>query len=451
MEIRKNAKPLTADDFKVEHLGETRFENPIRAYYRLHGGPCRFIDDRRRVHYRVEVDVEERDDDSPLLFEKAGPRALLFFRPEKVHAAIVTCGGLCPGLNDVIRSIVNQLYYHYGVRRISGVPYGYRGLNPASRTKLMELSPQAVVDVHHEAGTILGSSRGEQATDVVVDTLQKAGINILFCIGGDGTQRGARDMAEEAARRRYTLSVIGVPKTVDNDLAFVYKTFGFETAVQTAVAAIQGAHTEARSYLNGVGLVKLMGRDSGFIAAYATLASGDVNYLLVPEVPFELEGKQGLIEHLSRRLAARHHVVIVVAEGAGQHLFDGPNDPATHPDGRPRNRVYQDIGTLLSDRLSETFQQRGNPISLKYIDPSYMIRNTPANAADSIYCLNLGHNAVHAAMAGKTNMMVGLWHNVFVHVPIALTTRYRKRINPESALWRAVLETTGQPPLMKQD
>ncbi len=451
MEMSKNASPLTPGDFNVEQLGEARFENPIRAYYRLHGGPCRFIDDDRRVHYRVEVDRDERDDASPLLFEKAGPRASLFFQPEKVHAAIVTCGGLCPGLNDVIRSIVNQLYYHYGVRRISGVPYGYRGLNPASRTKLMELSPQAVLDVHHEAGTILGSSRGEQPTDLVVDTLQKTGINILFCIGGDGTQRGARDIAEEAARRRYALSVVGVPKTIDNDLAFVYKTFGFETAVQTAVAAIHGAHTEARSYLNGVGLVKLMGRDSGFIAAYATLASGDVNYLLVPEVPFALEGKHGLIEHLHRRLAARRHAVIVVAEGAGQHLFEDADDPATHPDGRPRNRVYQDIGALLIDRLQTTFQERGNPIALKYIDPSYMIRNTPANASDSIYCLNLGHNAVHAAMAGKTNMMVGLWHNVFVHVPIGLTTRYRKRINPESALWRSVLEVTGQPPLMKKD
>ncbi len=451
MEIRKSAKPLTTADFRVEELGEGRLENPIRAYYRLHGGPSRFIDDGRRVHYRVEVDGEDRDDVSPLLFEKAGPRASIFFQPEKVHAAIVTCGGLCPGLNDVIRSIVNQLYYHYGVRRISGVPYGYRGLNPASRTKLMELTPQAVVDVHHEAGTILGSSRGEQPTDVVVDTLQKAGINILFCIGGDGTQRGARDIAEESARRSYPLSVIGVPKTVDNDLAFVYKTFGFETAVQTAVAAIQGAHTEARSYLNGVGLVKLMGRDSGFIAAHATLASGDVNFLLVPEVSFALEGKHGLIEYLSRRLIQRRHAVIVVAEGAGQHLFDDSDDQTTHPDGRPRNRVYKDIGALLSDRLQTTFQDRGTPISLKYIDPSYMIRNTPANAADSIYCLNLGYNAVHAAMAGKTNMMVGLWHNVFVHVPIALTTRYRKRIDPESALWRSVLETTGQPPLMKQD
>ncbi len=449
MDIRENTTPLTVNNFVIEQLGKCRLENPIRAYYRRHGGPCRFVDDHRRVRYRVEIEDDSEQEKVPLVFEKAGPRALMFFKPEKVHAAIVTCGGLCPGLNDVIRAIVNHLYYHYGVRRISGVPYGFRGLNPASHTPLMELTPQAVSDVHNEAGTILGSSRGEQPTEIVVDTLQKAGINMLFCIGGDGTQRGARDIAQEAVRRRYTMSVIGVPKTIDNDLAFVYKTFGFETAVQTAVAAIRGAHTESRSYLNGVGLVKLMGRDSGFIAAYATLASGDVNYLLVPEVPFELNGAHGLIAHLSRRLAARRHAVIVVAEGAGQHLFDEAVEPETRPDGRPLNRKYHDVGMLLSDRLSEAFQKRGNPIALKYIDPSYMIRNTPANASDSIYCLNLGHNAVHAAMAGKTNMMVGLWHNVFVHVPISLATRHRKRINPESALWRSVLEATGQPPLRK--
>lgn len=448
MHTGNQSQALTAADFVVEQLGEARLENPIRAFYRRHGGECRFVGEHSRLRYEVETDaLHPSADVEPLLFEKAGPRAHLYFKPEKVHAAIVTCGGLCPGLNDVIRAIVNPLYYHYGVRRISGIPYGYRGLNPAARTPLMELTPQAVMDVHTEAGTILGSSRGEQPTGILVDTLQKAGINMLFSIGGDGTQRGARDIAAEAAGRRYPIAVIGVPKTIDNDLAFVYKTFGFETAVAAAVPIIQGAHTEARSYLNGVGIVKLMGRDSGFIAAHAALASGDVNYLLVPEQSFELDGPDGLIEHLTHRLAARRHAVIVVAEGAGQHLFDEAVEPSTHPDGRPRNRVYRDIGGFLCERLRTAFHQRDLPLALKYIDPSYTLRNTPANASDSIYCLNLGHHAVHAAMAGKTNMMVGLWHNVFVHVPIGLATRHRKCINPDSALWRAVLEATGQPPL----
>lgn len=271
----------------------------------------------------------------------------------------------------------------------------------------------------------------------MVDRLERLGIGILFAIGGDGTLRGAHAISREATARGAKICVIGIPKTIDNDVSYVQRTFGFETAVSEARRATYAANTEAEAARNGIGLVKLMGRDSGFIAAYAVLVAGQVNFCLVPEVPFSLER---FLAEMSRRLERRGHAVVVVAEGAGQDLMPGRG--ARDASG---NVKHGDIGAFLRDAIIGHFRQSGVPISLKYIDPSYAIRSVPATAHDSAFCLLLGHNAVHAGMAGRTDMLVGFWNHHFTHVPIGLAVSERKRIDPEGALWSSVLASTGQP------
>lgn len=374
-------------------------------------------------------------------FQLAGPRERVYFTPETCRAAIVTCGGLCPGLNNVIRSVFLELFYHYGVTTLLGLRYGYHGLNPAHGWPPLELSLQSVSDIHETGGTILGTSRGPEDPAVMVNYLRQLGVSILFTVGGDGTQRGALRVHEEARRQQYPLAVVGIPKTIDNDIQYVSRTFGFTTAVEEARATIDGAHTEARAVLNGVGLVKLMGRDSGFIAAAATVASGEVNYCFVPEVPFELEGENGLLAVLEKRLARKQHAMIVAAEGAGQDLIQR-DEVKRDASG---NVIHADIGAYLQRRIREHFAASGKPVNVRYIDPSYAIRSKKANTEDAILCDRLARYAVHAAMAGKSGLIVGLLHEKFIHVPIEMATTGRKQVDERGPLWGAVLASTGQP------
>jgi 6-phosphofructokinase 1 len=401
-----------------------------------------------RVLFEVEV-TPGHVPDAEESFEKAGPRENIFFDPSKTRAAIVTSGGLCPGINNVIRSLVLQLVHKYGVKSVLGFPYGFSGLDPASKLEPVLLGPAEVRDIHARGGTMLGTSRGRRDIETMVATLKKHGVDVLFTIGGDGTMRAAHAIAAEVQKQRLPISVVGVPKTIDNDVAFVDKTFGFETAVSVARIAIDAAHTEAVSAYNGVGLVKLMGRDAGFIAAGATLASRDVNVCLVPEVSFEVEGPRGLLGYLERRLEERRHAVIVVAEGCGQRLASGPDAPRD-PSGNLRFAdAALDIGPFLKGCIERHFKERQIPLTLKYIDPSYMIRGVAANAMDAVFCDELARQAVHAAMAGKTDVMVGRWHRSFTHVPLPLALSEKKRIDPDKELWLAVTETTGQPKFTK--
>jgi 6-phosphofructokinase 1 len=270
----------------------------------------------------------------------------------------------------------------------------------------------------------------------MVDTLERMNICLLFTIGGDGTLRGAQAIAEEIKRRKLKIGVIGVPKTIDNDISFVDRSFGFETAISEAQRAIYAAHTEAQGARNGIGLVKLMGRDSGWIAAYGALVSGDVNFCLIPEIRFRLEP---FFEALRNRLETRQHAVVAVAEGAGQDLLQKTSERDASGNVR-----YGDIGIYLRDAIKDHFEKSGMDFTLKYIDPSYIIRSVPANAHDSAFCLLLGQNAVHAGMAGRTNMVVGYWKREFTHVPIKLAVSKRKCIDPEGRLWSYVLAATGQ-------
>jgi len=378
-----------------------------------------------------------------LLFEKAGPRQQLYFDPLRTRAAIVTCGGLCPGLNNVIRSVTRELRRSYGVTSVLGIRGGYRGLDPSRGKPPIELTDDLVEDIHRDGGTLLGTSRGPVDMRIAVDFLVAQGVNVLFTVGGDGTQRGGHALFEEARSRGHALSVVGIPKTIDNDVRFVTRTFGFATAVSEAVRVIESAHTEARSVDNGVALVKLMGRHAGFIAAAAAVASQDVNFCLVPEVPFALDGEGGLLAALERRLQLKAHAVVVVAEGAGQELLDGGGDHDASG-----NLKLQDVGLLLKDRLDAHFKARGIEMTLRYFDPSYQIRGCPADTEDALLCDRMARHAVHAAMAGKTGLVISYLNGQFVHVPISEIARGSKRLDLEGELWRAVLSSTGQPERM---
>jgi 6-phosphofructokinase 1 len=419
-------------DFEVSTLGECRIPSPLSGVH--------FVDNDGDLLYDANLrDIKASLDagKKPPSFEIAGPRQKIYFDGSKLKAGIVTCGGLCPGLNDAIRAIVMSLFHHYGVRTVFGFRYGYEGLSPRYCHTPLELTPESVRDIHEEGGTILGSSRGPQDIGEMVDTLERMNVGLLFAIGGDGTLRGAQALAEEIAARKLKIAVVGIPKTIDNDICYVEQSFGFDTAVTETRTAVYSAKSEADGARNGIGLVKLMGRQSGFIAAYATLANSVVNFCLIPEVRFTLGG---FLEALRERLEKRGHAVIVAGEGAGQDLMEETN--ARDASGNIR---LGDVGIFLRDQIQQHFKKIQTEVSLKYIDPSYMIRSMPANARDSAFCLLLGHNAVHAGMAGRTNMVVGFWKNEFTLVPIAMAVSGRKQIDPKGKLWTSVLTSTGQP------
>lgn len=419
-------------DFTIARLGECQVQSPMSG--------VQFIGDDERVLYHSTLAgltrALDRGGSIPAL-ERAGPREKLFFEPSTLACGVVTCGGLCPGLNDVIRAIVLSLHHHYGVGRIYGFRFGYEGLVRRNGHEPIALTKELVHRIQQTGGSILGSSRGPQDAGEMVDYLKDLGIGILFAVGGDGTLRGAQKIAEEAARRGLQLGIIGIPKTIDNDVSFVQRTFGFETAVAEAQRATYAANAEAEAVRNGIGLVKLMGRDSGFIAAYSALANNNVDFCLVPEVPFTLSG---FLTALQQRIQRRSHAVIVVAEGAGQDLL-----PKTEARDASGNVKFGDIGVHLREAIQSHFKGSGIPIVLKYIDPSYVIRSVPTTAHDSAFCLLLGHHAVHAGMTGRTNMVVSFWNHQFAHVPIALAVSERKKIDPGSSLWSSVLASTRQP------
>jgi 6-phosphofructokinase 1 len=414
----------------ITSLGEARFPSPI----------ARAVSDQARIPAIIvrDPDAPRRDE---VLFELAGPRPNLFFDPAKTRAGVVTCGGLCPGLNNVIRALFLELHHTYGVAEVLGFRGGYWGLDPTRGPEPVVITPAFVDQIHHHGGTILGTSRGPVDMAAAVENLIRRDVHILFTVGGDGTQRGGNALFQQARQRGHALSVVGIPKTVDNDVAFVARTFGYLTAVEEAVKVLDCAHTEARSVHNGLALVKLMGRHAGFIAAGATVANHDVNFTLIPEVPFKLDGPTGFLSALKNRIQKRAHAVVVVAEGAGQELFE---EAAADRD-QSGNIKLKDIGLLLRERIEAYFKQADVPIVMRYFDPSYLIRSSPANAADAVLCDLYARNAVHAAMAGKTGLVIGFLHDSFIHIPIEMLVSEKKNIDPESVWWTAVLAATGQP------
>jgi 6-phosphofructokinase 1 len=436
------------EDFLIPILGKGNVISPLKHKQREDSLIYKFVDDRDRILYDVSADNFckcKETGEIPVSFEKAGPKEYIYFEPAKTKVGIVTCGGLCPGLNNVIRSLVNELYYRYGISRVLGIKYGYEGLISKYNHPVVELTPQLVSNIHLIGGTILGSSRGNQDVQQMVDTLEILNINILFCIGGDGTLRGAHAIHKEIEKRMLKICVAGIPKTIDNDIDLIQKSFGFETAFSIANDIIRNAHNEASGAHNGIALIKVMGRDSGFIAANAALSIQEVNFVLIPEITFDLYGQRGFFKILKKRLEERHHAVIVVAEGAGQEFFEADS----HETDASGNIRHKDIGIYLKDKIKEEFDSKGFPHSIRYIDPSYIIRSAPANANDSKFCNLLAQNAVHSALSGRTDFVIGFWNNQFTLIPIPMAVANRKRIDVEDELWWNVLEATGQPISMK--
>jgi len=414
---------------EITCLGEPRFQSPLD----------RSVDDLARIPAHV-VRTPGTPPPPEVLFELAGPRKKLFFDPAKTRAGIVTCGGLCPGLNNVIRSLFLELHHHYGVKEVLGFRGGYQGLAPGGAEPIV-LTPDFVDDIHREGGTVLGTSRGPVDTGLAVENLIRLGVDIVFTIGGDGTQRGGYELYQESKRRGHNLAVVGVPKTIDNDVAYVSRTFGYLTATEQAAEVLKRAHTEVHSVENGIAVVKLMGRHAGFIAAGATIANQDVNFTLIPEVPFKLDGEGGFLAALKRRMIKRKHAVIVIAEGAGQDLLRAEAEERD----ASGNVKLGDVGPYLRDKIEAYFKSQNFPILMRYFDPSYIIRSVPADAEDSVLCDLFARGAVHAAMAGKTGLIIGLLHDKFIHVPIELVVKEKKRLSPNGVIWHAVLAATGQP------
>ena len=435
---------MTPADLAVKTLGPCRLDSPLRPLVESRTTTSHYVaeDDRVLFHDTARLVAESGCGIADLPgFEPAGPRRAIFFDPAKMRVGIVTCGGLCPGINDVIRGLVMELSFHYGVQRIEGFKNGYRGFIPRYGHDVISLTPELVSGIDEDGGTILGTSRGGQDPGEIVDCLERMNISALFVIGGDGTLRGAMQIAAAAEARSARIAVVGIPKTIDNDIPYIDQSFGFQTAFSEATKSIRSAHVEAKASPNGVGLVKLMGRHSGFIACYASLAEPDANYVLIPEVPFALDGPAGFLAHLLERVRSRGHAVIVAAEGAGQDLV---RDAAAGVDASG-NKKLADIGTYLRGRITDHFAAAGVELNLKYIDPSYAIRSVEANPYDSVYCLRLAQNAVHAAMAGRTGIVIGRWRGRFVHIPMALAVSHRNQVEPSGDLWLSVLEATGQP------
>lgn len=436
---------VTLADLQVKTLGAPRFDSPLASYVEGRATNQYYVAESDRILMDDTVELVQGRDvpwEEISTFEAGGPRARLFFPPRTTRAAIVTCGGLCPGLNNVIRAVVRALDDHYGVPEVLGFRNGYAGLDPESGLEPVVLTRESVADIHERGGTVLGSSRGARDPGVMVDTLVRHDIDILFVVGGDGSMRGAHVIHEEIERRGLEIAVVGVPKTIDNDIPHIGQSFGFQTAFAKAAESITAAKVEAQAAVNGVSIVKTMGRHAGFIACYSALAAQTASFVLIPEVPFAVDGPNGLLAHLRRRVADRGYAVIVVAEGAAQELLAEAAGGATDASG---NAVLVDPARYVLERIRADYAERGEVVTLRYFDPGYTIRSVPADPADAVYCARLAQTAVHAAMSGRTDMVVGRRRHRFVNVPIPAVTRRAHNVSPDGDLWLSVLESTAQP------
>jgi 6-phosphofructokinase 1 len=434
---------VTLQDLQVRSLGESSVDSPLALYVEGRTTNEYYVGETDRILYDDTLElIASRGvpmDELPT-FEAGGPRRRIFFDPATTKVGVVTCGGLCPGLNDVIRAIVLELHTHYGVRDVVGFQHGYAGLIEANGHAVVPLTPDSVSRISERGGTVLGSSRGAQDPVAIVDRLVELDIDILMVIGGDGSMRGAHNIGAEIAARGLAIGVVGVPKTIDNDIPHIGQSFGFSTAFAKAAESIKAARVEVEAAVGGVGIVKVMGRHAGFIACYAALANHDADFVLIPEVDFALDGDNGLLELLRRRVAERGSAVIVLAEGAGQGLI-----PASDRTDASGNAVLGDIAGFLREQISKDFANRNRPLTMRYFNPGYAIRSVPADASDSVYCARLAQTAVHAAMAGRTDMVVGRRRHRFVHVPIPFVTTGSHSVSPDGDLWLSVLESTAQP------
>lgn len=434
-------------------LSENRYFLPSQGF---------FVSDSDVLLQHTVFDLSSASNRTPQqqqhAYLRAGPRMEIYFNPcgppDCVRAAIVTCGGLCPGLNTVIRELVVGLWELYGVRQIYGVKAGYRGFYSTTTATgpMIQLNPKLVHDWHKRGGTALETSRGGFDLHKIVDAIQDHGFNQVYIIGGDGTMRGAVKIFDEICSRKLQVAVVGIPKTVDNDVGIIDRSFGFQTAVEMAQEAVHAAHVEAESAVNGIGLVKLMGRSTGHIAVHSTLSSRDVDCCLIPENNFYLEGKGGLFEFLEDKLKQNGHAVVVVAEGAGQDII-----PITDAQKEERdesgNPVFLDVGVWLKSELKKWWERDhpGELFTVKYVDPTYMIRAVPANATDNLYCTLLAHSAIHGVMAGYTGFVAGPINGIYAYIPLKEVAEAKNPVNIKDHKWAWVRSVNNQPDFMRSE
>ena len=375
---------------------------------------------------------------------RAGPRDTIYFDPSAITAGIVTVGGLCPGVNHILQALVVALTA-YGVRDIRGIRYGLRGFFETDYPPV-PLSVESVDQIHLNGGTVLGTSRGGSNVPRIVDAIQLMKLDQVYLVGGNGGNAAADAIHRECKARGYPCAVVGLPKSIDNDILLIDSCFGFSTATNEAQRAIMAASVEARSAHNGIGLVKLMGRSSGFLAAQASVGAGVVDVCLLPEVTFDL---QQVLSYVFDVLKRRGHAVIVVAEGAAQDTMraelqaSGLEVPDERdPSGNP---LLLDVGKWLRDKLKAAAHERQTQIDLKYLSPAYMIRSVVADSGDAVYCRMLGHSAVHGAMAGFSGITAGVCSKHYVLLPSHEVVRTTRRLDPRGRLYRMMRAALGQP------
>jgi len=386
----------------------------------------------------VLVDILVPADNEVTVYPRAGPRSSLFFRPSHVNAGIVTCGGLCPGLNSVIRDVTKSCFELYGVQSVIGFHGGFSGIFSMPFERLTLESTQGIQNL---GGTILSSARGGFDADRILNKLEDLRISQLFIVGGDGSMRGARELVVAITKRPWPVAIIGIPKTIDNDIGLIDHSFGFQTAVEETLRAVRAAKVEAACSINGVGVVQCMGRHAGYIAAQVTLASAEVDLCIIPEVPIAIDGSLDVLEHVIRVVEKKGHAVVVVAEGAGENLLGKSEEFDASG-----NRRLRPIGPWIKEAIAERLTMRGLGRQVRLIDPSYMVRSVAAYSVDSILCTLLSLAAVHAAMDGYTGVCVALVNGRSVMVPLDLIVEASPRkVDVCSRTYERIVSLTSQP------
>ncbi len=337
-----------------------------------------------------------------------------------MRVGVLTGGGDCPGLNAVIRAIVRTGSYDHNCEFV-GFRDGWRGpLEPDTQ----RLDVAAVRGILPRGGTILGSSRtnplseaatvdGKSGLERIKENLANLGVDALIAIGGEDTLGVAGKLCENGVK------VVGVPKTIDNDLSATDYTFGFDTAVNIAMEAIDRLHTTAESHHRAL-IVEVMGRNAGWIALHAGVAGG-ANVILIPEQPFDIKD---VCNYVEKRFETKYAPIVVVAEGAhpkaiGTSVIDDERDAFGHT-------RYGGVGQLLAEEIERRTGKEARAAVLGHIQ-----RGGTPTAFDRVLATRFGVHAIRAVADGAFGQMVALRGTDIVRVPIAEAIRELKLVPPE--------------------
>ncbi|MDB4907923.1 MAG: 6-phosphofructokinase [Gemmatimonadetes bacterium] len=353
-----------------------------------------------------------------------------------MRIAISTGGGDAPGLNAVIRaavlSAINRGWEVLGIKR------GYAGL--MGDDEVVRLTKDSVRGIAHLGGTILrttnrgnpfhyprklddGSYEEVDRSDELIENARQLGIDAIVTIGGDGSLSIAKRLCDKG------MKIVCVPKTIDNDVSGTITTFGFDTAVNTALEAIDKLHTTAESH-DRVMVMEVMGRDAGFIALHSGLA-GSADVILIPEIPYDIARVCEKIQ--ARDRAGRHFSIVVVAEGAY------PQGGATHTMGESMPGQARRIGGIAENIAREIMVQTGK--ETRSLVLGHLQRGGMPTGYDRLLATRFGAAAVRAIAAGESGRMVALQSPHIVTIPIEQALAEPKRVDPSHDLVQTARET----------